>query len=891
MGWVWPFRHAIRRRDLLREVEAHQAERADELADLGLSPEEARRRSRVEFGNPTAVVERSQDVWFSARLDRTWQDVRCAGRALRRLPFLTTGIVLVLAIGIGPSTALFLLTSATMLRQWPVPDPHSIAVVTTRNPRARDGSVSHPEYRYLREHATQFASLAVSIRGGGLVGEGVDSRMVQTNFVTANYFETLGIGMALGRGFMPSDEDYQAPPLVVVISHRLWRDTFGADVNLIGRTIRVYQRPMTIVGVAPRGFNDVQGAIGVDAWLPLPAYAVQFPESGRVLADVHGSVGVVIGRLRSGVTRAQGMAELSVLSGQFRVGAGLPPLTLAGTSTRRIDADWNTALSNLPVLTLLGGGLLLVLLVACANAGNLVLARTLARQRELAIRLSLGSSRTRLVRQLLLEAAILAGLAGTLGLLCATLLVQWFASNSLTGVNRNGAPPEGYFLPDASVFGFVALVSVFACVICSVGPAWRIARQNLHGVAGNRHGVTLGGHRLRSVLLGLQIALSIVLLTGAGLFTRAVEHAPDADPGFALEGVDLVAIRWPQNRTPTATPTQVARQLIANDLGQVALCDFSPFNTGAQFGSFHAQGASPGTGQFLIRGVSANYFSVLGIPLVAGRSFAEGAGRGEVVVSESVARLFPNGSAVGQYLVSRAGDRREPQILHLQGGVGLDGRAIGSARTTEPVQVLHQIVGVAKDSAVRALGQVEPVVYWAPDGGNVLLVRRHATATLQQVRSVVDSLTPGATIAAQPLKELMLDGLGGLRLASYVAWVIGLIALVLATVGTLGAFLFLVEERRREFAVRLALGATTGPVVRAVLSTIKGALLGGSAVGVCLSLVTAPFLRSWLYGLSPLDPAAYWRSLAVLALATVVATWLPVRRAKALDPVSVLKVD
>jgi len=886
MSWFTQiFRRSGEDRDLAREMAAHQAERVDDLVERGLPEADARRQAALEFGNRTRHVEQSRGVWLAPGMENLWQDARYAIRVLTRQPVFSLSAVLVLSLGIGLVSGLFLVINATVLRPWPVRDPSSIALISARpGPNDQYGSLSHPEYRYLREHTQSFSSLAVHLRGGGPVSDGVTTLTVQTNFVTANYFETLGIGMTAGRGFLATEEDYRAPAAVAIISERLWRDHFGADPSLVGRTIRVYDKPLRLVGVAAAGFNDVQGAIGVDVWMPLPSIALQYPSFVRGFDDPKGGAGRLIGRLKPEVGRDAALAELEGLSRQFRSSVPTPAYGLSMTDTRPIFADPGNLQSQLPVMGMLFGALMLVMLIACGNAGNLILARALARQREIAIRLSLGASRRRVIRQLLTESMFVSLTAGALGLLIAASFPHLMSRFSKGGTN--GAAPVGYFSPDLVVFAFVFGLSALACVLCGLGPALRLTRPDLAQHAGNRHGVAITGHRLRTVLLAMQVALTMVLLTGAGLLTRAIGHALNADPGFAISDVQKVALRWPNSASleaRRAALVDIANGLTASGITDVAFCDFAPFDGSAANRSFRfTADGQPGSRTFLTRGVSPDYFRVLSLPLVAGRTFAAGPWRSEVVVSESVARLFPDGRAIGQQLVTTVSSPAPPRS---------PSAAIASAGTPPPEQSerVHQIVGIVKDVPVRSLGETGPVVYWAPDLGDTLLVRSNSPTTMQRVTSVIQGATSGIAIASVSLRDNMLSALGNLVFGSYVAWAIGLLALTLATVGAFGVFAYLVEERRREIGVRMALGARPGRVILIVLGTASRPVFIGLAVGLALSLGASPLLRRALYGLSPFDPITYLQIAAILATAATSATWIPARRATKIDPAAVLR--
>jgi predicted permease len=839
------------------------------LIERGVSEADAKRQAALEFGNPALHVETSRGVWLAPWVESLWQDARYAVRVLVRQPVFTISAVAVLSLGIGLVSALVLMVSASFLRPWPVPDPSSIALITARpGPNEQYGSISHPEYRYLREHTESFSSLAANLRGGGPVGDGTTAVNVQTNFVTADYFETLGIGMTAGRAFLPSEENYHAPEAVAIISERLWRQHFGASSSLVGQSIFAYEKPVRVVGVAAKGFNDVFGAIGIDLWMPLPSISLALPTSARAFDVSKGSAGRLIGRLGAGVTREAGLAELEVLSRQFRSTGSIAFHGLRATDTRPTVADPGELQRALPIVGLLFAALMMVLLVACGNAGNLFLARALARQREIAIRLSLGASRRRVIRQLLTESLFVSIAAGALGLLCAASFPKiWYAVGK---GGTNGAAPGAYYSPDLLVCLFVFALVCIASVLCGLGPALRLSRPELAQYASDRHGVNVTGHRLRTVLLAAQVAFTMVLLTGAGLLTRAIGHALNADPGFAVSDVQRVNLSWPNSAGIDVRRAAMDELTTALRDSDVAFCDFAPFD-GAMLNIpyRYAADGGPGSRTLLTRGVSSDYFRVLSIPFVAGRTFNADEHRSEVVVSESVARLFPEGRAIGQQLVT---------------GV--------SSATGERSERVHQIVGIVKDLPVRSLGNIEPVVYWRPDLGATLLVRTTSPATLPRVNAILNGGLPGSpTWGSLTLREYMLGALSSLVFGSYVAWAIGVIALSLATIGAFGVFAYVVEQRRREIAVRVAMGAPSRKVILLVLGAVSRPVLIGLAFGLALSSVAAPFLRSALYGLSPFDPVTYLQIAAILTCAATIATLMPAWRALKIDPATVLRTE
>jgi putative ABC transport system permease protein len=815
-----------------------------------------------------------------------WQDVRQAVRLLARRPLFALCAVLVLALGIGPATALFTLMNAVLFRPWQVPDPDRMAVIRAR-PAGEDGIgvITIAEYRYLREHSRSFSRMAAWRPGPSRMEGGPGEQIaMRSAFVSAEYFEALGVRMTGGRGFVQDEEDYAAPNAVAVISYRLWQDRFGGDPGLVGRTIRIGRQAFTVVGVAAPGFEDVHDWRGSDVWMPLPALALtRGPRFNLArFANPRGEeLRLLAGRLRPGVTRASAAAELSALSRRFRTDASLQSNGIDVFDTRPLR-DWppDLLVSAISVQAVLALAVTIVLLVACANAGNLLLARALSRQREFAIRLSLGAGRVCVIRQVLLEAGMLSAVAGALGLgfaLAAPGLMMdlgfRFAAQGFWPIRPQDAVRSSLYAPDASVFLVAMLLVGLTAAAAGLAPVVRIIRGDL--ATGSRP--PQRGHsasaRWRFVLLAAQVALTAVLLVGAGLLTRAIARAGSLEPGFMIRDVYVVSIALD---IPPATMETRGRAFFlglrdalgGSDLGPVAFTGLPPFSeANSVMMARRLDVASSVIHRILTRDVSRDYFGVLGIAIVKGRLPEDEFASREVVVNESAARmLWPDAEPVGKMLenvISR----------------------------TELLE--YRVVGVVEDVPVRSMSEIEPVVYQMPywPVASTLLVRSAAPGVSQRVRAVAAALEPHVTVTERPLVEHVRESLTRAVLASRTAWAIGALGLVLAMAGALGVFAQVVEERRREIGIRMALGARPRQIAGVVFRTAGQALLWGLAAGFVLSALSVPVLRRFLYGLNPFDPVAYAGVALTLSLAAAIATWIPARRAIAVDAVATLRSE
>ena len=818
-----------------------------------------------------------------------WQDARHAVRFLGRHPLFALSVILVLAIGIGPVTALASLIHIAFLRPWPVPDADRLATFQARAAAGEAyGEISIAEYRFFREHSRLLSHIAVRQmdRRGTVVddGSGQQFRLVSAP-VSADYFSALKVTMTLGRGFAPDEEDYRAPKAVAILSHHAWRTHFGNDQAVIGRTVTIGKAPFVLVGVAPRGFVTDRST-RTDVWIPIPAEALVRGVAPDIAAfsDPRGvSVYRLFGRLTPGATRASAAAELSALSRQFRSAAGLPAAAIEAIDTRNISG-WPPGFlqTKLPVQALLAVTVMLLLVLACTNAGNLLLARAISRRREIAIHLSLGASRGRVVRQLFMEAAVLSALAGAIGLGLAVatprLMIGLGFGFLADGFYRLGSPDAvetSYYAPDALIFWVAFGVASVTAVVAGLAPALQASRDTLSSLSAARFGSTPAGARWRIGLLVTQIALTTVLLVGAGLLTRAISHAAALEPGFAIKDVQVVSVKPDIPLTAMSTRGKafilgLRDALRSTDVGPIALADAPPFWQ-VNFVMVARRPESPDTIQrILMRGVSRNYFGVLGIPIVKGRIPDSDVESRELVVNESAARV-------------------------LWAGADPIGRTLESAMSQTEF-LTYRVVGIAKDVPVRSMSEIEPVIYrmpewWLIDGATTLLVRGGPPGVGQRVRAVAASLEPRVTVTERPMVDYVRETLTTAALASRVAWAIGSIGLVLAIAGAFGVFAQTAEARRREIGIRIALGARPAQVAMVVLRTASQALMWGLTAGFFLSWLSAPVLRRFLHGLNPFDPIAVAAVAGILTLAAALATWIPVRRAMVVDPVTTLRSE
>ncbi len=855
--------------DLAEEIEFHRAMKQREGERAGLSATEARLMSHQQMGNVTLARESSRGVWIASWLDGLLQDVRYALRSLRGHPGFAIAAGTALVLGIGLNTSVFTFCNAVMLRPWSVEDPRRVVTAHYVHSSASGVGTSGfgiAEYRFLRDHARTFSGLIAWRQSGARLGHEEIDRKTPFSFVSDNYFDVLGVHMLYGRGFL-SDEDRPGSPRgVAVISHRFWEAHFAGDSAIIGRLFRVDEVPFTIVGVAPPGFDGTDLPDAQSFWLPLaslqlltsdPSYAVS------LLTNASHCCSRLAGRLAPDVPREQARAELEVLSRQFRAQwkdySRSNPLVLSGTALMEQPGAKAQLRS---ILALMVTAVILVLLLACANVGNLLLARALARQRVFAIRLSLGASRGRVVRQLLTEGFMLSCCAGTIALLVAYALPALVVRAAI-----NGEVPSG-IAPDARVLGFTLGIAALACLLFALAPALKATQAAMETLVARRE-VTRTGRRLRSALLAAQLALSVILLASAGLLLRGLQHAQTRDPGFQVDGVFVVSLAFPgqayDQARGRAFVSELYTALKADDrFRSVALTNTVPLGNARNMTSFRLPGEDEKQSRMIqIESVSPEYFTALSIPIMAGRHLDEtDRAGGAITVNQAMAdRYWPGASPIGQTIVF--GDRR------------------------------REIVGVVRNAHTTGLDGIEPVYYELTTGGpsTRLLIRSEMSDPLPRVQAVVSAADNRVAVQRRPLAAYREQSLERSRVMALTAGAVGLLALVLASVGVFGVFSYVVHERTREIGIRMAIGARAPQVIRLVLGSTAAATVGGLAGGLLASFVVSRFLTGQLYGVSRLDPTAYAIVATVLTVAATLATWVPARRATRVDPATALRVE
>jgi predicted permease len=889
------FRRAAVERELDDELRFHLDAYVAMEERAGVPRDEALRRARAAFGRVDTVKEASRDGRGISLLEIAGRDLRYAARTLARTPVFTTVAVLSLALGIGANTAMFQLLNALVLRPLPVARPHELIEV-----RLPDGDLDKARgsiYRYpamtnglweeLRRRQQAMDAFAWADDDFNLAPVG-EVRLVTGLYVSGDFFPVLGLAPAAGRLFGPADDRRGCGLAGAVISHDFWQREFGGSPGAIGRTLSLDRRTVPIIGVAPAGFTGLQ--VGQRFDVAVPICAIEALRPGERMLDSGTTWWItVMGRLRPGWTRQRADAHVRTLapalfkatlqadypavSVRDYLGSGLETAS-AATGLSGLRDEYQTPLTLLLAMTAL------VLLIACTNLTNLMLARGAVRQRELSLRLALGASRVRLISQLLAESVIIVGVSGA-----AALAIAQLTSRGLLGLIGNSRRPVTLALePDWRVLGFVAVSAIATCLLLGLAPALRATRRHPgEALRGAPRGASddPGGLVLRRSLIVAQVAVSLVLVAGALLFARSFQNLVTEPLGFERRNVLVVNVGVAQ-----AVASPPARAALRNTLtdvlravpGVVAVSQTSviPLSGSSSSNRIWPDGGTRGGGldAFFSR-ISPGYLDTMGMRLVAGRDFtaADGPEAPKVaLVNETFARvLSPGASPVGrQFWIE--------------------------ATPSEP-ETRYDIVGVVKDAKYRRIRETSsPVVYLAlaqHAPGASWLVRGNvpAQALVESVRAALQRVNGNLNFVFRPLDAAIAETVARERAMAMLSTLFGVLAAILAAVGLHGVVAYAVERRRREIGIRLALGATRRGIVSSVLRESGLLVAAGLAVGLALTWVTTGAAQALLFNLAAHDAATMVLALAGLALVAVGASALPARRAARVDPMSTLRDD
>jgi predicted permease len=857
-------------RDFAAEMESHVAMHTADGVRAGLSPEEARRQALIRLGGleqtRQAYRERSGLPW----LETLWQDIRFGARVLAKSPGYASVAVLTLALGIGANSTVFSAADAALLRSWPAKEPQRLARMISMTPQGEEESFSYPDFLDLSAQSKTLEGILAYSRQAKTLRVGTQSYGVLDDVVSPNYFQILGLDAELGRTF--SADAGTRGELVVLISDSLWRRAFNADPSLVGRQIWLTGRSYTVLGIAPPGFHGMQRGVPTDLWLPAAG-----ENSSAELADRNFRDFEAIARLRPGVTAVQAEAELGTL------GRGLAQTYPATDKARNVTiiSESERLRQNMVPALLLMTAVGLVLLICCANVGGLVLARSDARRKEIAMRLALGAGHFRLVRQLLTESLLLVALGAGLGLVFAAGLLR---------LQPAMLPPAEYTLGldlrlDSSVIAFTVAISGLTVLIFGLAPALQASKANcVTELKGKERGAGRSMRRLtmRNALVLGEIALSMLLLTASGLVVHSLLLSQRIRLGFdrekhlvffdltpSIAGYDrarsLAFFEQIEARAaalPGVRHATVARRVLLSDSGGDAKVQVSiPGVVLPQ-----AQSNIP----IMFNAVDSSYFQTMGTRVGEGRGFtaADNASTGCVAaVSELTAeRFWPGRQALGRQLVAEG----------------------------KPCQ----IVGVVEDVKINNIHEDrEPYIYFSfaqrPTGFGTLIVEtegdiRPLTA---RMRNEIDSVDKNVPVTVRTLPYLMGQAFWADRMTAGFVATLGLLGIFLGAVGLYGVVAYVVSRRRAEIGIRMALGAKRGDILWLVLGQGLALAAAGTLVGLVVSFVAARLLSNMLYGVKPFDPMAFGCGAALVILVALAASWIPARRAASIDPMQALRTE
>lgn len=865
--------HLIGRRrfeaDLRDELRFHEEMAAEDARHLGADATEARYAAQRRLGNRAQVGEAARAVWSPPALDHLFQDLRYAIRGLHRQPGYAAAAILTLMLAIGATTALFSVLDAVLLRPLPYPGADRLVQVWEHNIKRdkRENVVSPANFLDWRDRSRGFAEMAIYTWSSvALTGSSPD--MVYGKTVSTNYFTVLGARPMLGRGFVP-DDTLTGAVRALVVSHAMWTSRFGGDPTIIGKPIPTREGAALLVGVMPKEFR----ATGTEEyWEPWTMRTELRTRRGRYA--------MVIGRLKDGVAVEEADRELKGVAKALETEH---TAFNTGWTARVVGLEQQVTGKARPILLLLAGAIASVLLIACVNVANLKLGQVLARRTELAVRAALGASRSRIMRQMLVEGLVLAGAGGTLGVLAAVAGVRALVNAKVTQIPR--LEEVGV---DLRVLGFAVVLTALAGIAFGLAPALALREDALRQPLSRRGGETGSApraRRLRGVLVAVQVALSLMLLAGAGLTVRSLRNLLRVDPGFDPRSVLTIELDLPGEAYARAEQqigfyeTLAGRVRGLPGVVAVGMVNFLPLRGFTPATNFSVVGRpEPAPGQAPVTQLNVadpDYIGAMGTPLLEGRGLSPGDRLDSprvILVNETFAkRSFPGASAVGQRV----------KIAY-----------------AEPDSVLT-IVGVVGDMRRDGL-DVDPsplAIYpfrQFPFGYMTLVVRavRNPEALAPAVKAEIAALDGALPVlSAQTLESRISTTTADRRYPMLLLALLAALAVVLSAIGLYGVLAYLVGQRSREIGVRRALGATSASIARLVLGEGLRFVLAGVGAGLIAALFTTRFLDNLLYGLSPNDPITLALGAVTLIAVAAGAAWIPARRALRVDPAVTLREE
>jgi macrolide transport system ATP-binding/permease protein len=934
MSWLGEFarrfRMLIYRRefgaDLEEEIRLHIELRQQEGVQSGMTAYDARAAARRRFGNTTYLKEESHIAWGWEWLENVAQDVRYGLRTLRKSPGFTAVAILTLALGIAVNTTVFSAFDALFLRPRPVKGPNSLASIFRTTPGEPHGGFSYPDYLYYRDNSRAFSDLSLVAFGmavtssdlpatspeavprvAGAVGFQLpqllqgSAQPIMCFFVSGNYFPMLGAAPLLGRILLPEDDQANATP-VLLMSGNSWQRHFHSDPHIVGSTLHLNGAAFTVIGVTPLDYLATASSVP-DFWAPVSAKIAIGTATRQELENRLVIAGFPIGRLKPGAALSDAQAELGVLAAQLRT--QYPDaernMTVGVASGRNnlaaLDSDaWPVVIAAMSAVALL-------LLIACANVASLLLARAVARRKEIAVRLALGAGRWRLLRQLLTESILLGILAGALGLPLAGWMLHLLIVEIASALPSFWGTIALQINPDIRIFAYTLFVSCAAGIAFGLTPALEASKADVNSALkddSTAFGYGLSRSWLRGLLIASQMAACLVLLISSALLLRGSQRALKIDPGYNAQSVAFLEMYDPKNLHYSQSQLlQLNRDLINGIVSLPGVRSVSQASRGPIGGNrwvavARAEATSPppstGGGETPTAGysyVTPNYFDTLGIPIVRGRTFTPHEADGQasvVVISEATARRFwPGEEPIGKLL----------KIGSEKGSTSFPGER-------DPFVASSVVIGIAGDVRSMDLRRLDESYLYLPlsqsrQWTSILLVRADGNPTplLPVIGREFRRVDANLPVLAAPLNTMVsMDPYFVVsRIGGVLASIVGALGLLLACLGVYGVVSYSVVQRTREIGIRMALGAQSIQVLRPVMTEGFRPILFGVVLGVLASGGVSRALSATLFGLSPLDPASFAGVSLLLIVIALLATWLPARRATRVDPMLALRYE
>jgi predicted permease len=878
MTWLKQlFTRRRRYNELSEAIREHLEEKIANSMDEGMTREEAEQTARCEFGNVTLIEQRSREVWQWPTLESIWADVRYALRQLKNSPGFSITVILSLTLGLGANTTIFTFVNALLLRPPAVADGGHLVEVMTHNAKASGIEayllLSYPGYVNLRDHNRSLSGFAAFDGEPHTVSwsHGGEGEIVYGQLVSSNFFSVLGVEPSLGRFFQPDEDKGGSGAPTIVISNSFWQRQLGRDRAVLGRVLVLNGASYTVVGVAPASFNGVIIGSRHDFWTTLAMTPTLTHDQVRMGSDTSSWL-FGVGRLKPGVSKNEAQADLTVLTrtahssdpnAAFMDASAFPVQLMPGPLRGYVAAFTG----------LLMAAVGLVLLIACANAANLVLARATTRRRELAVRSALGASRFRIIRQALTESLMLSMMGGAGG-----LLVAYWSIPALLSLKPATIPVSIEAPLDWRVFAFAFVASLLSGIAFGVMPALRsTGRDLLPALKDERQLAGPRRSRLRGSIVVAQITVCLVLLISAGLCVRSLFNARSIDPGFSTHNIAVAHLDPGSLGYTEVQDRQFYQQLLQRvralpGVSSASLSDYFPLGTSRNVHGVTIDGFTP-LGQngihVQVASVAPDFFNTMGVPVLNGREFSMQdvePNSGKVIVNQAMAtHYWPGRNPIGQHF------KDDKQTV--------------------------EIVGVVKTGKYRSLSEDPLDFMYLPLGSQsqeflVVHTWTGEEATLGEIRRVIQSLDPNVVpMEMESISQYMALPLFAAHTTGVLLAVFGSVALLLATIGLSGVVSYSVSQRTNEIGVRMALGADRLDVVRLILK--QGMLLTGIGIliGLVLSFATTRVLAGLLYGIKADDPLTFASVALFLGAVAFISCYVPARRAASIDPMKSLRAE